>query len=104
MSTQPELPSAIDERGKFVFDTVPPERMLQHFKGMVANMMGNAQNTWALVWKELQDSVVGKSGVVLTQAQSGFSPECGWPEFLERLCQLKHYLDHTRRMCEENRR
>jgi hypothetical protein len=29
----------------------------------------------------------------------GFVPPCGWPELLEKLWQLKHYLDSIERIC-----
>ena len=104
MSTKSELPTAIDEQGKFVYDTVSPEKMLKHHKAVVASMMQDPQNVWAELWRELQDRVVSKSGVVLPQGQNGLTPACGWPEFLETMCALKHHIDHARRLCEEGRR
>ena len=39
-------------------------------------------------------------GLVSPRMQDGFTPACGWPEFLAKMWLLKHYLDCTARMCQ----
>jgi hypothetical protein len=35
--------------------------------------------------------------MILPDAERGFVPECGWPEFLEKIWLLRHYVDYTKR-------
>jgi hypothetical protein len=37
--------------------------------------------------------------LVLPEAEEGFTPECGWPEFLERMWQLRFYLASINKVC-----
>lgn len=73
-----------------------PARELQHFKNVTGSVMQDALNVWADLCGELQGSIT--CGVmVLPGAENGFKPSCGWPEFLEKMWLLKHYLDFTKR-------
>lgn len=73
-----------------------PARELQHFKNVTGSVMQDALNVWADLCGELQGSIT--CGVmVLPEAENGFKPSCGWPEFLEKMWLLKHYLDFTKR-------
>ena len=76
-----------------------PEGKFKHFQNVLGVVLQDAQNTWADLWKELQDEVT-EGFMVLPQAQKGFSPQCGWPEFLEKMWLLKHYLDYAKRFSE----
>jgi hypothetical protein len=42
---------------------------------------------------------VATNGAVTPAMAEGFKPACGWPEFLEKLWLLKHYLDYIHRFC-----
>lgn len=78
-----------------------PARELQHFKNVTGSVMQDALNVWADLWGELQGSVT--CGVmVLPEAENGFKPSCGWPEFLEKMWLLKHYLDFTKKFSEQD--
>ncbi|MCH7557952.1 MAG: hypothetical protein IIB56_10905 [Planctomycetes bacterium] len=78
-----------------------PARELQHFKNVTGSVMQDALNVWAELWGELQGSVT--CGVmVLPEAENGFKPSCGWPEFLEKMWLLKHYLDFTKKFSEQD--
>lgn len=69
---------------------------MKHFRSVAGVVLQDAQDTWAELWKELQGKVT--DGVmILPQAEGGFNPDCGWPEFLEKMWRLKHYLDYARR-------
>ncbi|MDY0041431.1 MAG: hypothetical protein RBS57_14060, partial [Desulforhabdus sp.] len=59
-------------------------------------VLQDAQTTWGEIWKELQGEVTDGC-MVLPQAENGFNPRCGWPEFLEKMWLLKHYLDYASR-------
>ncbi len=77
-----------------------PTRELRHFKNVTGNVMQDALNVWAHLWGELQGSVT--CGVtVLPEAENGFKPSCGWPEFLEKMWLLRHYLDFTKRFTQQ---
>jgi hypothetical protein len=38
--------------------------------------------------------------MVTPEAEKGFRPKCGWPEFLEKMWVLRHYLDYAKRYSE----
>jgi hypothetical protein len=75
-------------------------RKLDHLLKVAANTNRDAGKVWAELWSELK-TLVGHNGVILPEARDGFVPECGWPEFFEKLWLLKHYLDSTHRICTE---
>ena len=78
---------------------VSAEQMNRHFRNVMGSLIQNAQDTWGDIWQEFQDDVVGNV-VVHPSAREGFKPRCGWPEFLEKMWMLKHYLDHAKRFTE----
>ncbi len=67
---------------------------------VVGRVLDSAQGVWADLWAELKPGVT-PAGMVLPCMQHGFTPSCGWPEFLEKFWLLKHYLDCSGRMCQE---
>lgn len=74
---------------------------LRHCKNVTSKLVQEALDMWADLWSEFQDRVT--CGVmVLPQADRGFKPQCGWPEFLEKMWQLKFYLDSVKRFCEQS--
>jgi peptide methionine sulfoxide reductase MsrB len=76
------------------------ETELCHVRKVTSGLLREALQTWTELWEEFQDRVT--CGVmVLPEAQKGFQPRCGWPEFLEKMWQLKFYLDATKRFCEQ---
>jgi hypothetical protein len=76
------------------------ETEFRHFRNVTSSLLQEALETWAELWAEFQERVT--CGVtVLPEAQKGFKPRCGWPEFLEKLWQLKFYLDSAKRFCEQ---
>jgi hypothetical protein len=77
-----------------------PATELRHFKNIVGNVTQDALNVWAELWGELEGQVISGT-MVLPQAENGFKPSCGWPEFLEKMWLLKHYLDFTRRFSQQ---
>jgi hypothetical protein len=77
-----------------------PERALKNFRYVVGAVNDDALRTWAELCNELQQGVT-PGGLVLPEMSKGFTPPCGWPEFLEKFWLLKHYLDYTRRVCQE---
>jgi len=75
------------------------EERLRIWRNMTASMMDGALDKWTEIYKEFEGQVV--SGVMVEKdASEGFVPECGWPEFLERMWSLHHYLDQMKRICE----
>ena len=87
----------------------PPPAELKHFQHVIGNVTQDALNTWAEIWGELQQGV--HSGVTVapradegaatsgTEPSAGgpFKPSCGWPEFMEKMWLLRHYLDFMAR-------
>ncbi|HUT54019.1 MAG TPA: hypothetical protein VM658_11570 [bacterium] len=78
---------------------VSPETRLRHLLHVTSSMLGNAQGVWTELYSEFEGSVVN-GAMVKEEAKKGFTPRCGWPEFLEKMWLLQHYLEHARRICE----
>ena len=75
-------------------------KKFEHLLKVATNTNQDAGKAWAALWAEFKP-LVGNNGMVMPEAQEGFVPACGWPEFLEKLWLLKHYLDSTHRICTE---
>jgi len=73
---------------------------LQHLLKVAGSISQDANGVWAELWGELK-RCVGHNGAVVPEAEKGFVPSCGWPEFLEKFWQLKMYVDSIRRVCGE---
>jgi len=76
-----------------------PEEMLRHFRNVTRSMMDESLEIWGDLYSEFEGRVT--YGTMITaDAKKGFKPECGWPEFLEKMRRLEHCLDHAKRICE----
>jgi hypothetical protein len=73
---------------------------LKNFRYVVSSVNEDALKAWTDLWEEFKNGVT-PAGAVLPQMQEGFQPSCGWAEFLEKFWLLKHYLDYTHRMCND---
>jgi hypothetical protein len=71
---------------------------LQHLLKVAGSVSQDANKAWAEVWAELKVCATG-GGMVASEAGQGFVPQCGWPEFLEKFCVIKFYLDSMQRIC-----
>ena len=85
-----------DER---TYQVVLPDEKLRHFRNVNSSMLQDALDTWGELWDELQGSVT-HGFMVTPEADNGFRPDCGWPEFLEKMWLLRHYLDYAKRFSE----
>ncbi len=99
MSEKRGLPVGVGADGELVYPSDSPEVMLRHFRNVADNLIRDALDTWASLWEELQNHVSGGL-LIVPEAKKGFVPSCGWEEFLERMWELKHYLDSVKRLCE----
>src|SRR5450759_5319946 len=72
-----------------------------HLLKVAASINRDALDAWTQLWGEFKPHVTS-SGAVLPSMEKGFVPSCGWPEFIERLWLLKHYLDSVSRVCQES--
>lgn len=76
---------------------VGPEVELRHLRHVTSSMLSGALSVWADIQGEFE-GVVHHGNLVDDRARAGFVPRCGWPEFLERMRALEHYLTHTQRI------
>jgi hypothetical protein len=74
----------------------------EHLLRVAGSVNQDAQQVWAQLWNEIRPHVTA-AGAASPDLEKGFVPACGWPEFLERMWLLKHYLDSVRRICQETR-
>lgn len=77
-----------------------PVHQPDHLLKVAGLVNQDAAEVWAQIWGEFRPHV-SASGAVLPSIEKGFVPACGWPEFLERLWLLKHYLDSVNRICQD---
>ncbi len=96
MPRQFKILSAQAERTCEVLTT---DEKLRHFKNVSGSVLQDAQDAWGEIWDQFQGSVT-HGFMVTPEAEKGFRPECGWPEFLEKMWLLKHYLDYAKRHCD----
>ena len=75
-----------------------PVDQLEHLLKVAGAVSQDANKAWAELWGELK-RCAAPGGMILPEAQDGFVPSCGWPEFLEKFWELKHYLDGIQRIC-----
>lgn len=79
-----------------------PQTELTHFRNVTSGTMEDALMVWADIWAELQNGIA--HGVaVLPEAERGFQPSCGWPEFLEKMWRLRQYMEFTARFSRTER-
>ncbi len=75
-----------------------PMAELEHLLKVAGSVSQDADKVWAEIWAEVK-KISTQAGMVRPEAENGFVPSCGWPEFLEKLWLLKHYLDSIQRIC-----
>ncbi|MBN2132249.1 MAG: hypothetical protein JW741_22300 [Sedimentisphaerales bacterium] len=75
-----------------------PLKEIEHLLKVSGSVCEDANKVWAEIWGELKGMATG-GGMVVPEAAEGFVPSCGWPEFLEKVWLLKHYLDSIQRIC-----
>lgn len=78
-------------------------RALKNFRYVVGSVNEDALRVWSDLWEQFRDGVT-PAGMLLPQMEQGFTPPCGWAEFLEKFWLLKHYLDYIHRFCREQER
>jgi hypothetical protein len=71
---------------------------LEHLLKVAGSVSQDANKAWADVWAELKTCATG-GGMITPEAEKGFVPQCGWPEFLEKFWAIKFYLDSMQRIC-----
>lgn len=92
-----EYPSGTPRQKPAVLPFTPLAE-LEHLLKVAASVTQDANNVWADIWGEFKPLTTG-GGTIRPEAKDGFVPACGWPEFLEKLWLLKHYLDSVQRIC-----
>jgi hypothetical protein len=80
---------------------ITTQEKLKRFQEITASVLHDAEDIWADLWNEFEGAVA--EGVTISRnAEKGFfKPACGWPEFLEKMWLLKHYLDYAYHFCKE---
>jgi hypothetical protein len=69
-----------------------PQVELTHFRNVTGSVVQDALTVWAELWSELHSGVA-----VAPETEKGFTPSCGWPEFLEKMWVLHNHLDFVAR-------
>lgn len=83
-------------------DSITAEKMLLHFRNINSSLLQDALDTWGDIWDEFQGNIT-HGVMVVPEAEKSFRPSCGWPEFLEKMWLLRHYLDAAKRFSDGKR-
>ena len=75
-----------------------PLFQLEHLLKVADSVAKDANGVWAEIWDQFKPHVTN-DGLIGPEMSRGFTPACGWAEFLEKLWLLKHYLDYVQRIC-----
>lgn len=97
MNGNTRIPHGVGENGERLDGSGTPEEKLRNLRNVLNSVTREALTIWAEIWDQFQGSVA-EGVAVLPQAQKGWEPECGWPEFLEKMWILRSKLDYARRI------
>jgi hypothetical protein len=92
------LPGGLEAGQQISHHMSQAERKLMHIRNVSGSVLQDALDTWGDIWDELQGTLT-HGVMVVPEAEKNFEPECGWPEFLEKMWRLKHHLDYAKRFC-----
>jgi hypothetical protein len=73
-----------------------PVVQLEHLLKVAGSVCLDANQTWAELWAQIKQA---QNGSGQGEHGSSFTPECGWPAFVEKFWLLKHYMDSVQRIC-----
>ena len=93
------LPGGLDSDREITHGLRPTEKKLLHFRNVSVSVLQDALDTWGEIWDQLQGTIT-HGVMIVPEAEKNFEPECGWPQFLEKMWLLRHYLDYARRFCD----
>ncbi len=93
-----ESGSGLDREARIHLDRF--NARMRHFQGVAASVMEQAIQVWEDLLKELEDPRTPEEIIDGVPLSDGALPACGWPEFMEKLHLLGHYIDYTRRLCD----
>jgi hypothetical protein len=64
---------------------------LTHVRNVTSSVVQDALNVWSDIWAELEGGIA-HGAAVAPQDGEGFTPSCGWPEFMEKMWVLRQNL------------
>lgn len=73
------------------------EERMRHFRNVTSAVLDDALDTWDELWTQMKGKVTD-AYLILPEAEKGFKPDCGWPEFLEQMWLLRHYIDYAKKL------
>ena len=73
---------------------------LRHFRGVAASVLNDAQKVWEEIHQACQDPRTCEEIIAGIEEPTDKMPECGWPEFREKLHLLGHYIHYTKKLCD----
>jgi len=73
---------------------------IRHFRGVAGGVMNEALKLCEELWAACQDNRTCEEIIEGIGEQMSKEPVGGWPEFLEKLHLLRHYIDYAKRLCD----
>ena len=73
---------------------------IRHFRGVAASVLIDAEKVWEEIFRTCQDPRTYEEILEGVEAPTERAPSCGWPEFMEKLHLLGHYVHYTKRLCD----
>ena len=74
--------------------------MIRHFRGVAGGVLIDAEKVWEEICRACQDPRTCEEILEGVGGPTERAPSCGWPEFMEKLQLLGHYIHYTRRLCD----
>jgi hypothetical protein len=99
MSSEFKLISNTMDNDSGIARIVPSAKMQRHFRNVMDSVLQDALDAWGDIWTEFQGTAT-HGHLVSENVKDGFTPDCGWPEFLEKMWLLRHYIDYAKRFCD----
>ena len=73
---------------------------IRHFRGVAAGVLVDAEKVWQEIFQACQDPRTCEEILEGADVPAGKAPSCGWPEFMEKLHLIGHYIHYTRKLCD----
>lgn len=88
------LPRGEKEKEQYTSEALSQETITTHFRDIQVSELREALDRWWDIYNELKLSDDFEE-MVSFRITKGLQPKCGWPEFVERMWQLKSHLDRA---------
>ncbi len=73
---------------------------IRHFRGVAGGVLTDAEKVCQEILQACQDPRTCEEILEGADGPAGKTPSCGWPEFMEKIHLLGHYIHYTKKLCD----